>query len=103
MRNPFAIPVALACLLLAQGPQPKPGRIGPADIYPDPVRTPRAANPQVTQRNIQDNICNRRCGTSTIRFLRRLLRMPKAIQTEQGLHIGRRNRSTPCDRLTKAW
>jgi hypothetical protein len=42
-------------------------RIGPADIYPDPVRTPGAANPQVTQRNIGDTICSRRWSTKQIR------------------------------------
>ena len=42
-------------------------RIGPADIYPDPVRTPGAANPQVTQRNIKDNICSSHWSTKLIR------------------------------------
>jgi len=60
MRIRSAVSVAFACILLAQGAHPPSGRIGPSDIYPDPVRTPGAANPQVTQRNIQDNICNRR-------------------------------------------
>jgi len=55
----FTIPVALVCILLAHGSQPKPHRIGPAEIYPDSVRTPGAANPQVTQQKIRDNICNR--------------------------------------------
>jgi hypothetical protein len=63
MRIHFAIPMALACILLAHGSQPKSSRIGPADIYPDPVRTPGAANPQVTQRNIQDTICCRALKT----------------------------------------
>jgi hypothetical protein len=42
-------------------------RIGPADIYPDPVRTPGAANSQVTQRNIGDTVCSRRWSTEAIR------------------------------------
>jgi hypothetical protein len=67
MRIHFAIPVALPCILLAHGSQPKSSRIGPADIYPDPVRTPGAANPEVTQENIQDNICNRHWSTKLIR------------------------------------
>jgi hypothetical protein len=67
MRIDFTIPVALACILLAQGSQPRSSRIGPAEIYPDPVRTPGAANPQVTQRNIQDNICNPQWSTKLIR------------------------------------
>jgi hypothetical protein len=67
MRIHSAIPVALACILLAHGARSQSGRIGPADIYPDPVRTPGAANPQVTQQNIQDNICNRHWSTKQIR------------------------------------
>ena len=63
MRIHFAIPMAFASILLAQGSQPRPGRTGPADIYPDPARTPEAANPQVTQRNIRDNVCNRQWST----------------------------------------
>ena len=67
MRIRFTIPVALVCMLLAHGSQPKSNRIGPPDIYPDPVRTPGAANPQVTQENIKDNICNRQWSTKQIR------------------------------------
>jgi hypothetical protein len=67
------IPVALAILaagtavLLARAPQPH--RLGPPEIYPDPTRTPGAANPQVTQRNIQDNICNRQWAGKLSRSL----------------------------------
>ena len=43
MRIHFTIPVAFVCILLAHGSQPKSSRIGPADIYPDIVRTPGAA------------------------------------------------------------
>ncbi len=67
MRIPFAIPVALACILLAHGARAQSSRIGPADIYPDLVRTPGAANPQVTQQNIKDSICNRQWSTKQIR------------------------------------
>jgi hypothetical protein len=67
MRIHFTIPVALACILLAHGGRAQSSRIGPADIYPDPARTPGAANPQVTQKNIQDNICNRQWSTKLIR------------------------------------
>jgi hypothetical protein len=67
MRIPFAVPVALACILLAQGARAQSSRIGPADIYPDSAMTPGAANPQVTQQNIQDNICNRHWSTKLIR------------------------------------
>jgi hypothetical protein len=59
----ISVPVALACILLAQGAQPKSSRIGPAEIYPDSAMTPGAANPDVTQHNIQDNICSRRWST----------------------------------------
>ncbi|MGD0129924.1 MAG: hypothetical protein ABSF46_31790 [Terriglobia bacterium] len=54
-------------MLTAAMPPAQVRRIGPADIYPDPVRTPGAANPQVTQRNIGDTICNRRWSTRLIR------------------------------------
>lgn len=42
-------------------------RTGPADIYPDPARTPGAANPEITQNNIRENICNPRWSTKSIR------------------------------------
>jgi hypothetical protein len=40
---------------------------GPADIYPDPERTPGAANPEITQDNIRETICNPRWSTKSIR------------------------------------
>ena len=40
---------------------------GPADIYPDPVRTPGAVNREITQENIRDTICNPRWSTKSIR------------------------------------
>jgi hypothetical protein len=54
-------------LWLPGKPPTQPHRIGPAEIYPDPVRTPGAANPQITQRNIKDTICNRHWSTKLIR------------------------------------
>jgi hypothetical protein len=42
-------------------------RIGPPDIYPDPIRTPGATNPDITPDNIQDNICNPNWSTKSIR------------------------------------
>jgi hypothetical protein len=42
-------------------------RIGPPDIYPDPVRTPGAINSEITQENIHDTICNPRWSTKSIR------------------------------------
>ncbi len=35
-----------------------PARVGPMDIYPDPVRTPGGTNPNITQANIGATICN---------------------------------------------
>ena len=66
MRIHFTIPVAIACILLAHGTQAQSGRIGHAEIYPDPVRTPGAANPDVTQENIKETICNRHWSTKQI-------------------------------------
>ncbi len=63
----FTALVALACILLVHGARAQSGRIGPPEIYPDPVRTPGAANPQVTQQNIQDTVCNRHWSTKQIR------------------------------------
>lgn len=42
-------------------------RLGPPDIYPDPERTPGAADPEITQANIQETICNPRWSTKMIR------------------------------------
>jgi hypothetical protein len=58
---------ALVCILLARGAPAPSSRVGPGEIYPDPGRTPGAANPEVTQKNINDNICNRRWSTRQIR------------------------------------
>jgi hypothetical protein len=41
--------------------------VGPPDIYPDAERTPGAVNPDITQENIQDTICNPRWSTRSIR------------------------------------
>jgi hypothetical protein len=41
--------------------------VGPADIYPDPARTPGATNPDITQENIRETICNARWSTKSIR------------------------------------
>lgn len=40
---------------------------GPPDIYPDPARTPGAINPDITQQNIRETICNPRWSTKSIR------------------------------------
>ena len=52
MQVRFSVPVALACILLAKGAQPRSSRAGPAEIYPDSAMTPGAANTDVTQHNI---------------------------------------------------
>jgi hypothetical protein len=41
--------------------------VGPADIYPDPERTPGAGNPDITQDNIRQTICNPRWSTKSVR------------------------------------
>jgi hypothetical protein len=48
-------------------PAPVPAHVGPADIYPDPVRTPGATNPRISQQNIRETICNPRWSTRSIR------------------------------------
>jgi hypothetical protein len=67
MQIQFSVLVALACTLLAHGAVPQSGRIGPMEVYPDPVRTPGAANPEINQENIQDNLCNPQWSTKQIR------------------------------------
>jgi hypothetical protein len=47
--------------------EPVQARVGPPDIYPDPVRTPGAINPDITQENIRETICNPRWSTKSIR------------------------------------
>lgn len=45
-------------------PRPK---AGPAEIYPDSSQTPGAVNPDITQDNIADNICNKKWTTGEVR------------------------------------
>jgi len=42
-------------------------RAGPPNIYPNPERTPGAANPDITQGNIAETICNPEWSTRSIR------------------------------------
>ena len=44
-----------------------PAHTGPPDIYPDPVRTPGIINPEITQENISETICNPHWSTRSIR------------------------------------
>jgi hypothetical protein len=41
--------------------------MGPADIYPDTAITPGSANPDITQENIHETICNPRWSTRSER------------------------------------
>jgi hypothetical protein len=41
--------------------------VGPADIYPNSLRTPGATNPDIEQGNIQETICNPMWSTKSIR------------------------------------
>jgi len=52
-----------------RGPQAEStdARIGPRDIYPDPVRTPGAVNLDITQDDIDQTICNPQWSTRSIR------------------------------------
>lgn len=47
--------------------EPVRAHAGPPDIYPDPARTPGATNPDITQGNIRETICNPRWSTKSIR------------------------------------
>jgi len=49
------------------GPTSPSGRVGPPEIYPDPVKTPGVANPDITQANIADNLCSLNWSTKLIR------------------------------------
>ena len=42
-------------------------KAGPLWAYPDPARTPGFANPDITQANIEETICNPGCSTRSIR------------------------------------
>jgi hypothetical protein len=46
---------------------PIESRVGPADIYLDPVRTPGVTNPDIMQDNIGETICNPGWSTKSIR------------------------------------
>jgi Bacterial SH3 domain len=48
-------------------PHRQQGRAGPAAIYPDLSKTSGAPNPDVTQDNIAQNICNKDWSTSSVR------------------------------------
>lgn len=45
----------------------KPSHVGPPFLYPDPSLTPGVTNPDITQANISQNICNPNWSTKSIR------------------------------------
>src|SRR2546425_4126736 len=58
----------LAGLALSAGDAwAQPHRAGPSYLYPDPLKTPGAVNPDITQTNINDTVCNRQWSTKSIR------------------------------------
>src|SRR5437899_1212119 len=59
--------LVLAGLALSAGAVAQPLRAGPSYLYPDPVTTPGALNPDITQANIRETICNPQWSTKTIR------------------------------------
>lgn len=63
----FAVFAAGTVMLLTGRSPARPRHVGPVDIYPDSVMTPGAANPEITQENIKDNICNRHWSTKLVR------------------------------------
>ena len=61
-RHPITIP--------APPPSPAPSEVrkaGPPELYPDPELTPGFANPDITQANIADTICNPAWSTRSVR------------------------------------
>ena len=42
-------------------------RVGPSYLYPDPTLTPGATNPDITQANVRQTICNPQWSTRSIR------------------------------------
>src|SRR2546422_7022504 len=45
----------------------QPHRAGPSYLYPDPATTPGVVNPDITQGNIGQTICNPQWSTKSIR------------------------------------
>lgn len=64
--------ILVACLILKRSPTKRSSdtselHVGPSDIYPNLARTPGAINPDITQENIRETICNPRWSTKSIR------------------------------------
>lgn len=80
-RKPFLLLLFAAAAVIGtwrlgtrMGRQPAPApavsgqaRLGPPDIYPNPSWTPGAVNPEITQANLDETICNPRWSTRLIR------------------------------------
>jgi hypothetical protein len=72
-----AVAIALAAVFLVMhleevsGPPPSTitgdHRAGPPWAYPDPSRTPGFTNPDITQANIEQTVCNPEWSTKSIR------------------------------------
>src|SRR6266571_5697947 len=45
----------------------QPHRAGPSYLYPDPATTPGVVNPDITQANVHETICNYQWSTKSIR------------------------------------
>jgi hypothetical protein len=69
------VAILIAVFLIYRSSQPhrapeesaRQTRLGPPDIYPDPVSTPGAADNDITQDNIDENICNPDWSTKSFR------------------------------------
>src|SRR5947207_1928998 len=61
------IPVAHHGAHVVVGPGQSAPRVGPSYLYPDPIRTPGAVNPDISQANVQATICNPNWSTKSIR------------------------------------
>jgi len=63
--------VLLTAFLLATpivaGAQPALHHVGPSYLYPDPATTPGVVNPDITQANIRETICNPQWSTKSVR------------------------------------
>ena len=64
--------IGTACFLASStastiSPRVPQQKAGPATIYPDSSQTPGAPNPDITQGNIADNICNKGWSTTSVR------------------------------------
>ena len=64
------------------GPLKGLGRVGPTSLYPDPNRTSGSVNPEITQSNIRETICNPNWSTRLIRPPESYIARVKTLQIE---------------------